>query len=100
MLKTMYSTLTILLNSTGKKLHACSSEAVLSNQFASYFADKVDNIRSELDELCETNELDNNVCDSTMHKVDNDKCNISDEGLNSCHNCEHVLEKMLMWMRR
>ena len=26
-----------------------------------------------------TNELDNNVCDSTMHKVDNHKCNISDE---------------------
>ena len=26
-----------------------------------------------------TNELDNNVCDSTMYKVDNDKCYISDE---------------------
>ena len=69
--KTMYSTLNIL-NSTGKKLTACSSNTVLSNQFACYFSDKVDNIRSELDEMGVTNELDNNVCDSTMYKADND----------------------------
>ena len=30
-----------------------------------------------------------------MHKVDNDKCNISDEGMNSCHDCEYVLEKFV-----
>ena len=77
--KTMYSTLNMLLNSTGKKLPACSSNTVLSNQFACYFSDKVDNIRSELDEMGVTNELDNDVCDSTMYKVYKDKCNISDE---------------------
>ena len=77
--KTMYSTLNMLLNSTGKILPACSSNTVLSNQFACYFSDKVDNIRSELDEMGVTNELDNNVCDSTMYKIDNDNCNISDE---------------------
>ena len=75
----MYSTFNMLLNSTGKKLPVCSSNTVLSNQFACCFSDKVDNIRSELDEMGVTNELDNNVCDSTMYKVDNDKCNISNE---------------------
>ena len=46
--------------------------------------------------MCVTNGLDNNVCDTTtMHKVDNDKCNISDEGMNSCHDCEYVLEKFV-----
>ena len=91
----MHSTLNMLLNSTGKKLPACSSNAVPRNQFARYFADKVDNIRSELDEMCVTNELDNGVCDSTVHKVDNDKCNISDKAMNSCHDCECVLEKFV-----
>ena len=30
-----------------------------------------------------------------MHNVDNDKCNISDKGMNSCHDCEYVLEKFV-----
>tara|TARA_B110000881_G_scaffold40031_1_gene32496 strand:+ start:158 stop:3112 length:2955 start_codon:yes stop_codon:yes gene_type:complete len=83
--KTMYSTLKMLLNSSGKKLPACSSNSDLSNQFARYFTDKVENIRTELDEMCvsavhsTTNELDKHVCDDVMHNYDNDKINVSDE---------------------
>ena len=30
-----------------------------------------------------------------MHNVDNDKCNISDKGMNSCHDYEYELEKFV-----
>ncbi len=80
--KTMYSTLNMLLNSSVTKLPASNSNVSLSNQFADYFTDKVCNIRTELDEMCNDSLNVTNVandCDDNMLNVSVEKCNIYDK---------------------
>lgn len=48
--KTIYKTLTTLLNTNARKLPSCSSDRHLSNRFARHFTEKVADVRRELDQ--------------------------------------------------
>ena len=57
----MYRTLNSLLNSSTGALPSCTSNESLSNNFAYYFTEKVSKIRSELDDHCVLNNVNNST---------------------------------------
>ena len=86
--KTMYQTLNALLNKSASILPSTSSNGTLSNNFAKYFSEKVDKIRSELDSCVSsvntcTYDNDNkcdNVCTNNSNVQYADLCN-NDDGV-------------------
>jgi hypothetical protein len=65
--KTMYRTVNSLLNKSNAVLPSTSSNESLSNNFANFFSEKVDKIRSELDSSilnvsCKYNDKCNDIC--------------------------------------
>jgi hypothetical protein len=111
--KSMYNVLNSLLNSSVQKLPACVSNLDLSNRFACYFTEKVTNIRSELDQMCNTQSVnsvsndillykstDNNVCInvndmSSIEKTSscNISCDVTDNGVQLLEHFSYVSEE-------
>ena len=88
--KTMYKTINSLLNTSVQKLPASESNVELSNRFASFFTDKVCNLRTELDQLCNTDDDQQNVIVSNVQKS---KCNNLNNNIQPLASFSNVSEK-------